>query len=115
MAEHKLKTWPPFFEAVVQCRKKFEVRRMDRPFCVGDTLTLQEWNPTTREYSGRESRWLVGYMMTGPQFGVEAGYTVMSLVMSLPPTGQHTENCCSKDGYPECDCAASFSLNGGAK
>lgn len=52
--EHKLKTWPVFFEMVRIGRKRFEVRWNDRDFKVGDLLVLQEFDPTTGAYSGRE-------------------------------------------------------------
>lgn len=50
---HDLKTWPEFFAAIVDGRKRFEIRRHDRPFTVGDDLCLREWDPGTGEYSGR--------------------------------------------------------------
>jgi len=54
-AEHKVKSWPQFFEAIVSGKKKHELRRADdRDFQVGDTLRLQEFNPDTQRYSGRE-------------------------------------------------------------
>lgn len=58
VATHDLKIWPEFFVALGgvglgRPRKTFEIRKNDRNFRVGDTLLLREWDPKTREYSGR--------------------------------------------------------------
>lgn len=42
---HELKIWPEFFKAVVDGRKRHELRKWDRPFCVGDLILLKEWDP----------------------------------------------------------------------
>lgn len=81
---HALKTWPAFYEAVAGGRKPFEARKADRDFEVGDTLRLEEWSPTTREYTGRSSERLVTYIMRGPVFGVEAGWVVLGLALPMP-------------------------------
>ncbi len=53
--EHKVKSWPQFFEATLSGAKTHEVRRLtDRDYQVGDRLRLQEYDPTTETYSGRE-------------------------------------------------------------
>jgi hypothetical protein len=77
MNVHKLKTWPMFFEAVVRGTKPFEIRKNDRGFEVGDTLILQEWDSTTGEYTGREHRRLVSFVLA--DWGLEPGYVVLGL------------------------------------
>lgn len=62
---HRLKIWPRYFEAVCDGRKTFEVRVNDRGFRVGDKLELQEWHPTTGEYTGRSVVKEVVYMVYG--------------------------------------------------
>lgn len=47
---HLLKIHPRYFDAVKSGRKTFEIRSTaDRNFQVGDTLTLQEWDPAKYE------------------------------------------------------------------
>jgi hypothetical protein len=50
--QHELKTWPEGFAAIVEGRKRHEVRRWDRDYRVGDELILREWDPTTESYTG---------------------------------------------------------------
>jgi len=61
--EHKVKSWPQFFEATLSGAKTHEVRRLaDRDYRVGDRLLLQEYDPTTETYSGRELVVRITYM-----------------------------------------------------
>jgi len=76
---HALKTWPEFFEAVAERGKTFEVRLFDRPFKVGETLLLQEFDPSTGQYTGDELERVITYILEGGKFGIEAGYVVMGL------------------------------------
>jgi len=53
--EHRVKSWPQFFEAALSGAKTHEVRRLtDRDYRVGDRLRLQEYDPIAEVYSGRE-------------------------------------------------------------
>ncbi len=97
--EHKLKTWPEPFQAVIAGAKRFEVRRDDRGFAVGDTLRLEEYVPSppsdvsvllgspstpTGAYTGRAAVFLVTYMIEGTRWGLEDGFVAMSLELSTP-------------------------------
>lgn len=42
---HRLKTWPEFFDDVKSGRKRFEIRKSDRDFRVGDTWIADEYRP----------------------------------------------------------------------
>ncbi len=65
MSAHELKIWPIYFAAVVDGRKRFEIRKNDREFMVGDTLRLREWNPADGgAYTGAEIVVEVTYLTT---------------------------------------------------
>src|SRR5450432_3244168 len=60
---HKVKSWPQFFEAALSGNKTHEVRRLtDRDYQVGDRLCLQEYDPITGTYLGRELMVRITYM-----------------------------------------------------
>lgn len=79
MKIHELKTWPDYFFRVFAGQKNFEIRKNDRDFQIGDTLVLREWSPDTKEYTGREVNKEVTYILHGGNFGIEAGYCILSL------------------------------------
>ncbi|MBI2626317.1 MAG: DUF3850 domain-containing protein [Candidatus Nealsonbacteria bacterium] len=54
MAIIKKKIWPGYFDAVASGRKKFELRLNDFDVEEGDTLILEEWDPETKDYTGRK-------------------------------------------------------------
>ena len=89
MSEHELKCWPEFFSAILTGEKTFELRKDDRqpPFRAGDVLWLREWRrltvkPTTGEYTGRDLRVTVTYVLSG--FGLEKDYVVMGFRLPAP-------------------------------
>lgn len=57
MAQHELKSWPEFFEAVMDGRKTFEIRENDRNFQVGDLLVLKEFKPCPRCHGSGREQW----------------------------------------------------------
>jgi len=58
----KKKTWPEYFDVVVSGKKKFDMRLADFDIKEGDTLVLEEWDPTTKEYTGRKIEKKVTYV-----------------------------------------------------
>lgn len=76
---HALKTWPEHYQGIASGKKKFEVRKNDRPFEVGDTLILQEYNPDTKRYTGQESTFQISYILHGPGMGIYKDHCVISL------------------------------------
>lgn len=81
---HELKIWPEYFEPVRAFDKRFEIRKDDRDYQVGDTLLLKEWDPTTTQFTGRHQRVRVTYIYRGPL--AAEGHCVMS-IKKLPAIG----------------------------
>jgi hypothetical protein len=63
MAIIKKKAWPETFEAVLNGKKKFDLRLDDFPCSEGDILILEEWNPATKQYTGRKIEKKIKYVM----------------------------------------------------
>ena len=63
MAIIKKKIWPAYFELVSTGKKKFELRLADFDVKEGDTLVLEEWDPETKEYTGRKIEKKVNYVL----------------------------------------------------
>ena len=78
MKHHQLKTLPQYFWATACHKKRFEVRKNDRKFNVGDYLELNEWNET-RGYTGWFIRVEVDFVLDGGIFGIDEEYCIMSL------------------------------------
>lgn len=62
MATIKKKIWPEYFEAVASGRKNYELRLSDFEVNEGDILVLEEWDPNTKEYTGRSVERRVTYV-----------------------------------------------------
>ena len=81
---HELKTWPAPFAAVKEGCKKFELRKNDRNFKVGDTLVLREWIPqsySTLEgyYTDRSVTVRVTYICEAGSWGLPPNLCVLSI------------------------------------
>lgn len=83
---HRVKSWPQFFAPSVSGEKSFDVRRStDRDYRVGDTLLLQEYDPETGLYSGREAKMAVTYLISEAQqcalsgSALNPGYVIMGI------------------------------------
>ena len=77
---HELKTWPEYYQAVLDKKKTFEIRKNDRNFQVGDHLCLQEWNPETKDYTGR---WLIREVTYITDYGQPDGQVVMGITAEI--------------------------------
>lgn len=82
---HDLKILPPYFQAVLDGRKTFEIRKDDRGYQAGDTVMLHEYDPEFRgsykteeqKYTGRHYSATIGYVTAYEQ---QPGYVVFSLL-----------------------------------
>jgi hypothetical protein len=78
MMEHELKTHPEYFQAIKRGDKPFEIRIDDRPYAVGDTLLLREWEPIIARCTGDVLRVPVIYVMRGGPW-LPLGYIAMGI------------------------------------
>lgn len=81
--QHRVKCWPEYFQAVLDGRKTFEARWDDRGYQEGDGVTLIEWDPNAVPQAGETGRTykaIVGYVLRGPGYGVEAGHCIFSIL-----------------------------------
>lgn len=77
---HVLKVVEPYYTALKERKKTFEVRRFDRDYKVGDVLILKKYNPALNDYNG-EIHCAVTYILSDKQYCKE-GYCIMGLAFS---------------------------------
>lgn len=75
---HELKTDQPYFNDVFYGLKKFEVRRNDRDFKVGDIIKLIE-NVTNVRQRQRYVAMRISYILKGGQHGIDLQHVVIGL------------------------------------
>lgn len=73
---HEIKILPEYFEAVWTGKKKFEVRKNDRDYHVGDTVVLKEWNGES--FTGYAVTKRISYMLSSVD-GIKEGYCVFGI------------------------------------
>lgn len=74
---HVLKTQPQHFQDIIEGAKTFEVRKDDRDFASGDTVVLVEYDPATKQHTGRSTTRTIGYLGRGAPY--PAGYCAFLL------------------------------------
>lgn len=57
------KTTPEFFQDIFDGKKGFEIRLADWKCQPGDILVLKEWDPKTKEYTGRVMKKEIKYIL----------------------------------------------------
>jgi hypothetical protein len=80
------KIWPEYFNDIRDGKRCFDIRLADFDVDVGDTILIKEWDPLTQQYTGREVKKLVTYLMRTKEMAFwnkdeieKYGYQIMSL------------------------------------
>lgn len=86
---HDLHCWPTYFRAVKKGLKPYEVRKNDRFFQQGDTVTLHclkkdaPFHHLNNPRSHERLSFTIGPVLQGGQFGIEPGYCVFTLLSAV--------------------------------
>lgn len=80
MMEHEIKCWTEKFARVQSGQKRFEIRKNDRDYQVGDILVIREFNQPRGEYCDYSApiRAKVVYI---DSFEQKDGYVVLGIQM----------------------------------
>ena len=57
------KVWPEYFQKIIEGKKKYELRLADFNIEEGDFILLREWKPETKNYTGREIKKKVSFVL----------------------------------------------------
>ena len=80
MMTHAMKTWMQYYHLQQNGEKLFELRKDDRLYKSGDYFLSQEFNNNTNEYTGRETKYLILYVLRNVEnFGLKNGYCILQL------------------------------------
>lgn len=73
---HYLKILPCYFEDVENGNKKFELRKDDRNYKIGDFIVLREFE--NGKYTGRRKCKQITYILRNcPEYGLKDGYCII--------------------------------------
>lgn len=62
MKKVEKKTWPELFQKIFDGEKTFDLRLNDFDIEEGNILVLKEWDPKTKNYTGREIEKKAGFV-----------------------------------------------------
>jgi hypothetical protein len=83
MVVHNLKLWPQFWVTTTNAIRSFDIRNNDREFEIGDVIRFQEWEPSTRQYTGRECYREITYVLRArdcPAKAITEGYVALAII-----------------------------------
>jgi hypothetical protein len=75
---HKLKLHKDLFNDTCSGIKRFEIRKDDRGFQVGDVLILEVWDEDANKYTGDWVKVFVTYILRDTQYGMSPDHVIMS-------------------------------------
>jgi len=78
MIKHILKCHPQFFKDIASGKKQFEVRKNDRKYEVNDQITLREYDPISKKYSGKELDFSITYVLKNFD-GIKKNWVIMAI------------------------------------
>ena len=80
MEIHELKISPKYFDDVKLGNKRFEIRKDDRDFKVGDLITLREYE--NGQYTGREIKniLIIYILRDATEYGLMDSYCILGLL-----------------------------------
>lgn len=83
---HELKTHPKVFGFVKSQIKKFEIRKNDRNFQIGDEILLREFEPKGHFVESKISRYTgnfchrkITYILADEIYGLQPGYVILGI------------------------------------
>lgn len=85
--QHELKVLNKYFVLLLSDEKKFELRKNDRDYKVGDMLILREWVPNIvhpnngkdGHYTGRFVVRFITFILKGGVYGLDSDYVILSI------------------------------------
>jgi hypothetical protein len=96
MEIHRLKTWPDEFWAMKFGEKRFDYRKNDRNFKVGDLVLLEEYEALGEDgaeigYTGQRLLFEITYILDGAEAPVQYNLPAEYCIMDLLPVSLTTD------------------------
>ncbi len=80
---HQLKSVGSSYQDIASGKKKFDFRKNDRDYHVGDRIVLKEYSALTGNYTGRETLAHVTYIQPGGMFGIPEEYCILGIEVKV--------------------------------
>ncbi|RYF15753.1 MAG: DUF3850 domain-containing protein [Oxalobacteraceae bacterium] len=96
--EHEVKSWPRLFAGLLDRTKRFELRRDDRGYEVGDFMRQREYDPEAQTYTGRWIRSRITYKTSAENpcalsdGGLQPGFCILSIVICHTDTDSNNHH-----------------------